>query len=456
VIRGNLDRLHLGDLLQWVQMGGLSGRLALVVARQARYLDFLDGRVVYASSGVASERLANWLAQEGLPVTRLRQLLGVSLLRRTLFTDELIEAGMAPESLAASLTRLAEAITTRVLLADEVDFAFDPTYPVLDLLSLNIDVEPNALLLEAARRTDENLLDRESPPIEELPFTGEAFDSFFWELLREGVPGDETLDGEQVVDIYGLIRSITATLSQWLASSPGLVPIPPGQSATVAEQLGDGGRVRLSGQAQACWNQMVLACSVHTPTSPPPRTMDGLEAHATELDLWMELIGSERWHRPHAGQLDELTATTVERWADAAAAAAAHIGVEPEAARLAAHLLAVPSDLVLWVLTTLPVPHRTLRRTLVRRLPERLGAALAARADFPAELRDLWTCRSATPLGACLHLARDVLPTPEVWPETVPDDEGLLHGVASAESMTAAAAAARAAVADAVESVPVE
>jgi len=444
VIHGNLGRLHLGDLLQWLQMGGLSGRLTLVVDGHDRCLDFLEGRVVFASSRVASEGLGSWLAADGLaPAPRLRHLLGVSLLRRTLFTDVLIGAGVEPDRLRTSLTRLAETITTRVLLANAVDFVFDPAYPVRNLLNLNIDVEPNALLMEAARRTDESVPDSCADPIDPLPFSGEAFEAFFWDTIREGVSGSEPLDGEQLGELHRLVRSIMATLSQWLASSPGLVPLPAGQATAIAEQLGERGRVGLDGLTHACWNQMVLACAIRCSTAPPPETIDGLEEHAAEIDLWMELGGSERWHRPHAGRLDTLTAATVSRWSTAAAAAAEHLGVEPATARLAAHILSVPTDLVLWVLASLPVPHQNLRHTLVRRLPQRLGSALAARADFPEALRVLWSGRRATALGACLHLARDTLPTPAVWPDTVPSDHSLLLEIASPSRLTGAAGAAR-------------
>ena len=109
MIQGNLDRLHLGDLLQWLQLGRLNGRLTLLGRQSKRHLDFLDGNIVYVSSSVPQERLASWLANEGLlPVEQLRRLLGLSLLRRTLFTNLLIDrGGFSVDGLRGSLTRLA-------------------------------------------------------------------------------------------------------------------------------------------------------------------------------------------------------------------------------------------------------------------------------------------------------------------------------------------------------------
>jgi hypothetical protein len=193
VIQGSLDRLHLGDLLQWFQMGGLTGRLTLVEHHRRRHLDLLDGEVVYASSTVPEERLASWLAAEGvLPASLLRRLLAVSLLRRTLFTGLLIEqGGFSPEHLRSSLARLAETITSRVLSAREVRFELDPSYPVQRFLGMTLNVEPNTLIMEAARRSDEhNHLDQPAPDVE-LPFEGTAFDTFFWQLIQEQQTQDD-------------------------------------------------------------------------------------------------------------------------------------------------------------------------------------------------------------------------------------------------------------------------
>ena len=66
MIRGSLDRLHFGDLLQWFQMGSVSGRLTLMDTRGRRRLDFRNGRFCYASSTIPEERLATWFAKRSL------------------------------------------------------------------------------------------------------------------------------------------------------------------------------------------------------------------------------------------------------------------------------------------------------------------------------------------------------------------------------------------------------
>jgi len=434
-------------------MGRLSGRLTLTGRHSKRHLDLLEGEIVYVSSTVPDERLASWLAtEELLPVPRLQQLLAVSLLRRTLFTNLLIEkGGFDPDNLRHSLTRLAETITCRVLADTDVQFVLDPDYPVRQLLGLTLQVEPNTLMLEAARRTDE--YGDSIPPGQEFPtdFCGEAFENFFWDVIRAGISDADRVDGEEIANLQQLIRDITGVLSNWLSSSPGLVPLPERQADVVGSRLVVPELQTLTGLPHVAWNQMVLACSIRSPKLDRPETLQELTEAAYALGLWDELIDDERWRRPAAGQIDEFAEVATSAWSNAAVVAADHLGVTPDTARLAVHLITVPTDLVLWVLSTLPVPHRRLRSTLVRELPRRLGRSLAHMADFPRPLRQLFGTGSVTSLGACLHLGRQVIPSAHVWPETIPRDESLLLNFVSPALLQRAAAAVNASVTDAVD-----
>lgn len=445
MIHGTLGRLHLGDLLQWLQLGGLSGRLTVLGPGGERRLDVLDGQVVFASSTVPDERVASWLAHdEVLPAPTLRHLLGRSMLRRTLFTDALLhEGGVSREVLRSSLTRLAELITIRILRGGELSFTFDPAYPVRDLLGLDLAVAPHTLLLEAARLADEGRHRPEGPEPAELPFAGEAFERFFWSMIRESVTRDEPLDGEALAELHGITRDIMGTLSQWLGSSPGLVPLPASQADEISSRLDAGAAVGLMGRPQAAWNLTVLTCAVRCDALPPPEGLDALEEVAAELGLWPEMTVGDGWRRPHAERLDGLTQRVVTTWSKAAAAAAPHLGVDPAAALLATHLAVVPTDFVLWVLASLPVPHGRTRQNLLHRLPRQVGAGLAWLADFPEELVAVLDGRRMSPLGACLSLARETLDSGPVWLPSSPYDPDRLLEVAGPESLAAAAAAAR-------------
>jgi hypothetical protein len=445
MIKGNLDRLHFGDLLQWFQMGGVSGRLTLKDSRGERRLDFIDGRVCYASSTIPEERLATWLTKRSLiPVGELRRILATSMLRRALFTDLLIAEGRVfPEDLQASLTDLAEAITSRILIAPEVSFEFVPNHPVLDILGLSLNVEPSHLLMEAARRSDEDtpgIVERRSY---ELAFSGEAFEDLFWKMIRDGVSAEEGIDGDQLSHLHDLVRDIVSTIAQWLSSSPGLVPLPAGQIDGLVATDEEAPPFFLPGRPHAVWNQMVLACTVRNRSHPGPLTLEELETIAADLDLWEEMVGSGFLSRPEAHKLDKLVRQVVSAWSQTAAAAAPHLDVIPETASLAVHLVTVPTDLVLWVLTKVPVPHQRFRKTLLEHLSRRVGSRLAHLADFPSDIRRVLDPRSATPLGACLQLGRECLSTAATWPSTIPGDNESMLEVASPSALALAADAAR-------------
>jgi hypothetical protein len=179
--------------------------------------------------------------------------------------------------------------------------------------------------------------------------------------------------------------------------------------------------------------------------------MGELESRAAEMNMWGDLIGSEYLQRPETGKLDDLVRHVVVTWSRTAAAAAPHLGVNPETASLAVHLVAVPTDLVLWVLTTLPVPHQRLRKALLNHLSRRVGARLAHLADFPTSISSVLDPTVATPLGLALHIGRGCVPAATTWPLTVPSDGLDFPDIASPTTLALAADAARAVAEDALE-----
>ena len=426
-------------------MGGVSGRLTLRDARGERRLDFSGGRVCYVSSTLPEERLATWLATRSLiPADRLRKILATSILQRAYFTDRLIADGGVPEDgLRESLTDLAETITSRILTSPQMEFTFEPDHPVIDILGLSLDVEPRHLLLAAARRTDEDEGVKDDEGSQDLTIAGEALESLFWNMARNGINGYDPVDGERMSELHDLVRDIVGTLAQWLASSPGLIPSPSGQIEGLAGNVLGGKPLCLFGLPHAVWNQMVLACAVHSGDDGGPLTLTALEEIAGALDLWEEMLSSEFLRRPDAGRLDGFIGRGVDLWSRAAAAAAPHLEVDPETAVLAVHLAAVPTDLVLWVLTTLPVPHHGLRKSLLVELSRRVGSRLAHLADFPVVFREILNPQKPTPMGACLHLGRECLPSISMWPVTIPGDGECMLEIASASALALAADAAR-------------
>ncbi len=368
------------------------------------------------------------------------------MLRHELFTDVLFrERAITETGLGASLTVLAELMMNRILDSPELRFELDPGHPIRDPSGLYLSLTPSRLLLDSARRVDESKHPRTTSPSPVLPLDEVAVEEFFWQLVRQGIPADDPVDGEQINALNDIIRNVMASLAQWLASSTGLVPQPADHGEVMAAALETTGNVRLFGLPHATWNLMVLACSVKSEDLASPTGLAAIDDFAADLDLWPEITGAKRWQRGRAATLDRLTRRTAIVWSRGAAAAAGVLGVDPAAAELAAHLITVPTDLVLWVLAALPVPHQGIRRTLLAELPRRIGSGLGHLADFPEEIRQVLDGSVATRLGACLHVSRSLVPSAAVWPQTVPSDEAILS-VATPEQLQQAAAAASDAV----------
>jgi len=440
VIRGTLDRLHLGDFLQWLKMGNMTGRLSLSGDGYERRLDFMEGRIVFVSSMVPSERLASFMAaQKVLPLDVLRSCLARSLFQHRPLTKILLnETDLGQGDLRRIMESLAMVITTRLLLSPPRELTFDPDFPVRDLLGQDLALDPNHLLLDAARRTDESPEEESLVIDSQLPISGEAFDNFFWKLVGPSFTRQNPVSGEELLRLRHLIHDVVGTLSQWATTSFGLVPVPAAHVSSILASLERRETIEGEGFPQAVWDRTVIASGIRVPGVDHELIPTELHCDTSFHDLCDQLGRATLWHRPDVPRLDQLTSSTAVQWARRAAAAAPHLGVEPAEVRLAAHLLVVPTDLVLWVMTTVPIPHAPLRHTLLQELPRRLGAILAMRAALPLSLQRLFQPRVSTPVGACLHLAHGTLPNAALWLDPLAGDDELLLSVASPEQLVAA------------------
>ncbi|RMF85314.1 MAG: hypothetical protein D6739_04665, partial [Nitrospirae bacterium] len=338
----------------------------------------------------------------------LRAALARSLLGAGLLTELLGASGAeGRRRLLRELEGLAYHVVSRILLGGGGEFRFDPDYPVQRPPALNLDLDPQTLVLEAARRTDEGARGLAPPAVEPLPFSGEAFENLFWELLVHAFPAPVELDGPTLADLHTVVRDVTGTLSQWLQRSPGLVPVPAHQTQGVQEALAAGEAPTLRGAPHLVWNLLALASALPAPAG-TGLDLAALGAFATDHDLWLDLTTASHLRRPVQPRIDSVISRLAGDLGRAAAAAAGALGEDQGLAELAAHLLAVPSDLCLYVLATVPIPQEAMRRTLLAHLPPRLGHGLAARAGFPQELGPVFGTGEGSVLAGALHLAREV------------------------------------------------
>jgi len=78
-LTGNLDTFSLADLLQWLEINALSGRVKLRRGDVVRTIDLKEGAIVFVSSSRPGERLGVFLAKRLiLPETAVYELLAES------------------------------------------------------------------------------------------------------------------------------------------------------------------------------------------------------------------------------------------------------------------------------------------------------------------------------------------------------------------------------------------
>lgn len=177
---GTLDTFSLADLLQWLEINGLSGRVTISRGEERRTVFVKDGAVAFVSSNRSEERLGAWLVARGfLPEPAVYELLADSFLTGRSLTRLILDAGLLPrEELASAVERLALHVLLDLFHWRGATFAYDPSDETEDLLRIQLSLRGQALALEGARAIDD-VARREAPAaVPEpgaAPAAGDAF-----------------------------------------------------------------------------------------------------------------------------------------------------------------------------------------------------------------------------------------------------------------------------------------
>ena len=94
-LSGTLDTFSLGDLLQWLEMNHLSGRVTVSLGDERRTIEVKAGAIVFVSSIRPEERLGTWLTSRGIldePI--VYELLADSFLTGQSLTRLIFESGL--------------------------------------------------------------------------------------------------------------------------------------------------------------------------------------------------------------------------------------------------------------------------------------------------------------------------------------------------------------------------
>ena len=156
-LSGTLDTFALADLLQWIEINRLSGRLTVSRGEDRRMIDVKDGAIVFVSSVRPEERLGTFLVSRGiLPEPVVYELLADSFLTGRSLTRLVFETGLlSREALAGAVEKLALKVLLDLFHWRGARFVYDPTVVTEDLLRIQLSLRGQLLALEGARAVDD-------------------------------------------------------------------------------------------------------------------------------------------------------------------------------------------------------------------------------------------------------------------------------------------------------------
>jgi hypothetical protein len=212
-LSGNLDTFSLADLLQWLEINRLSGRVTISRGEERRTIDLKDGAIVFVSSQRPEERLGTYLVSRGIlhePV--VYEVLADSFLTGRSLTRLVLECGLLPrETLAAAVEQLALLILLDLFHWRGALFSYDPSVATEDILRIQLSLRGQVLALEGARSLDDTARFRSprAPAGSEGPPGGGEFSpqavalAFFSIVERAGVENAPVSDWRERFLVFG-------------------------------------------------------------------------------------------------------------------------------------------------------------------------------------------------------------------------------------------------------------
>lgn len=386
-ISGTLDRLNLGDLLEWLHLTRATGRLLLSAGATTRSFDIVRGRVSFVSSSRASERLASWVLRRDLaPRRTLLRALAISQTRGEIFTEVVErEFGVSHQTLIEAGRSLATALASRLLREEFITFTFDPSWPVTDRFHVTLDLECSKLIMQAAYRADT------APPSDHLgtptlsTLDPEAMERLFWHIIDD--LEDEPLEAAAVVRAHRTLHQVGDVMHRWVSQGPPLLPIPETEVVRVRARLEAGSPPSLLDSPTLAWDILALINGLDAPGVARAGGSEEAWQLAGEDAPFLAslLLDNPRWHRP-VRAMD----ATLRRAALGRAAAAQHLApyfqLSPDVGATALTLGIVLLDLVLVTLASAPLASVSMQGAALRRFLPLLGRAATVAAGFPSPI----------------------------------------------------------------------
>jgi len=387
-LTGTLDRLHLGDLLEWLQLTRATGRLVLTAGPVTRSLEVHRGKVAFASSSRAAERLGSWLLRkEFAPRRALVRALAISQTRGELFTVVVErEAGVAHDTLVEAGRGLATALASYLLREGKIFFTFDASFPVQDRLHVDLDLECRNLMMQAAYRVDTLPPADAAASVPNTTLDPETMEQLFWRIVAalEG----EQMDVAALAEAHRTFLAVGDVLHRWVTQGPPLLPLAPGDVERVRQRLEAHEAVKLEDSPTLAWNMLSLVNGLDAPgfTRASSATEAWLMAGEDAEELARLIVENSRWRRDSRGDSDEALRRVALARSAAGRELAEVVGLPTQTAATAAALPVLLLELVATALASTPLTSPAMQRCALHHLLPLVGVAAGTAAGLPEVL----------------------------------------------------------------------
>ena len=387
-LAGTLDRQHLDDLLEWFHLTRATGRLLLTTTGATRAFDFVNGRISFASSSHAGERLASWLLARGVANRdTLIRALAVSQTQGQLFTAVLeSQFGISRRTLVGAGRALATTLASQVMREPHVLFRFEQTAAVTDRLHIDLALDSSKLIIEAAFHLDTEEGAATGGSLPGATLDPGSMEELFWRLTAE-LEGD-LVDPGAFAAAHSSLLAVGELLRRWVTEGPPLLPIPSPDAARLKARLRAAAPITIEDSPTLAWDLLALVNSLDAP---------GIDHAADTGQAWQlagehgaELVrlvlSSPRWRKkPRGGEHARLRRAALAR-AAAGRVLAPALGLDEGVAATAATLPVIVLELVITALASTPLASTAMQHRALRHLLPAVGQAAAVAAGLPPVL----------------------------------------------------------------------
>lgn len=452
---GNLDTFSLADLLQWLEINALSGRVTIQRGDVKRTIDMKRGAIVFVSSSRADERLGSFLSDRGLlPEGSVYELLAENFVTGKNLTRLILERELlSRERLAEAVETLAVQILLDLFHWSGARFEFDPLVSTEDILRIHLSLRGQVLAFHGVKSIDDSARirlaslmqeeDREAPWEKEL--RPDALAGTFWSII-EGL-GGEAGGAAAVRDRFYVFSLFAEELHRHLLAPARPFPIFDDTAEMLEESLREGDEDEAAARvARIAALDPFLTADLLFLGNALRFERKGLLGSAREaaeaigpsaLRLFAGLLAGSQTPKIPSG---DRVFRAVRRASLSTAAAASHLaesnGVDGEVAYALGLLEPLPSQEIMKLLISLDFPPGPFRGATLDAFRPMLGLVLARKLNLPKAHADVLGSRgkvdSRSPASERLiFFAKQLTPGEQIGGEWTSEDPELADRFAS-------------------------